>query len=511
MKAPKGVVPMDASIADYAANELQTSGRVTPIVWGINDPIYRDAVEAGKIKSGEEMPAISDALATAGKLGAEYVLAVDIRSGQNEILGMAFLYRGGKLIWKDPVIDIPAQMNRLKLELKKKLISQQEYDQGVLNAGCRSNAVQLSAKFGAEATLHAMARTWVEMIMSGPLQSLPKQPEKFTPAPGKGQGPVDPGVGTAPPAKADDNHWLTDLAAALKAGDANLAVSILRDAVDASPMDFARRISLAKTLIQFGQPEVAAREARRAAELMPEHLEFRSLAARAWIQAGNSDEAQTDLNEAVTRAPDSPETRLLLANVALSKGDFATAIDHLSKAISVGPTGDAYYLRALAHAMAGDSRLADADVKKATEVGLSQDPQEADSRYGLVAAIFDDGLSAIGGEIRTLHQRAQVQRTDKDVATTRDDLVKRVNGRSKFIAELPVPAGYELSHNRRILAYKLLSQCLIDLSSFMKSGDEDVLTDSRISLGEALKQGASARQRFKDEQQGAKKSDGKPG
>jgi hypothetical protein len=62
------------------------------------------------------------------------------------------------------------------------------------------------------------------------------------------------------------------------------------------------------------------------------------------------------------------------------------------------------------------------------------------------------------------------------------------------------------------LAYKLLSQCLADLDLFLKNGSEDVLTDSRINLGEALKQIASAKLNFKDEQQGTKKkSDGKPG
>ncbi|HWA82494.1 MAG TPA: tetratricopeptide repeat protein, partial [Fimbriimonadaceae bacterium] len=314
-----------------------------------------------------------------------------------------------------------------------------------------------------------------------------------------------------PPVKPEDSKWSADAAAALKAGDMSRAINILRDAVDSSPMDVARRILLIKTLTQASQPEVAAREARRAAELMPDHIEFRALAATAWIQAGNIDEAQTDLNEAVSRAPDSPETRLLLANVAIAKGDFPTAIGHLDKAIAASPTGDAYYLRGLAHAMSGENDLADADVKKAVDLGLSQDPQEAEERYRLVATIFDNGLTQIGGEIRTLHSRAQVDRTDKDVKAAFDDLMKRVAGRVRFISSLPTPPAHELSHNRRVLAYKLLSQCLTDLESYLKSGDVDVLTDSRINLGEALKQGVSAREEFKNEQQRTKKSDGKPG
>lgn len=511
-KPPKGAIEMDGPICDFLANELQAGGRVTPIVWGINDPIFRAAVEASKITNTDNYPALNEALAAAGKLGAEYVFTIDVRAGQNSVLGLAMLYKGGRVLWKDPVVDVNGAIASLKTQLKKKLITTEEYNERAQNAAFRIYSVQVSTTFGPEATLRSMAHTWSEMLSTGPFLTLPHQAVTATPDPGKGQTPVDPGTGTTPPIKpAPDNKWMADYAAALKTGDTSLAVSVLRDAVDAVPMDVARRTALIKTLLQFGQPDVAAREARRAAELMPEHIEFRSLAARAWIQAGNADEAQTDLNEAVTRAPDSPETRMLLANVAIAKDDYKTAIDHLDKAISVTPSGDAYYLRGLAHAMAGDTDLADADMKKAVEAGLSQDPQEAEARCALVAAIFDEGLASIGGDIRTLHQKAQVLRTDKDVHTAIDAAVKKVNGRAHFISELPIPAGHEMSHNRRVLAYKLLSQCLSDLGAYMKSGDMDALTDSRINLGEALKQGTSARQRFKDEQQGTKKSDGKPG
>lgn len=512
IKPPKGIAPMDTPIADLLANEFEIDGRVVPIVWGISDPIYRAAIEEHKIRSGDDMPTLNEAFDVARKLKAEYVLATDMRSGSDKIYAAAALYRNGRVIWKDPSNDVGAIIAHWKTMLRKKQITQDAFDQQVLEATYRSSAVQIGSKFGQDDTLRSFARTWVAMLNSGPFLSLPKAPTRPTPQPGAGQTPKNPGTGTTPPVKpVDDSKWKADAEAAIKGGDTSKAISILREAIDSAPMDVARRVFLIKTLTQMGQPDVAAREARRAADLMPDHIEFRALAATAWIQAGNIDEAQSDLNEAISRAPDSPETRLLLANVAIAKGDFSAAIGHLDKALAANPTGDAYYLRALAKAMSGDSDQADADVKKAIEAGLSQDPQEAEARYRLVASIFDGGLTLIGGDIRTLHSRAQVDRTDKDVKSTFDDLRKRVAGRSRFISALPVPAGHELSHNRRVLAYKLLSQCLTDLESYLKSGDVDVLTDSRINLGEALKQGVSAREEFKNEQQRTKKSDGKPG
>lgn len=511
LKPAKGAAPLTTPICDFLANELQSGGKLIPIVWGLTDPIYRAAVDENKIKLGNETPTLAEALGVAGKLRAEYVLATDLRAGQSEVLGAAYLYHNGKLVWRDPNGDLGPALAHLRDMLKQKKITQEDFDQSVQKAGFRSSAIQVNNRFGQDDTVHSLARTWAEMLSSGPLLGLVKQPEKNTPAPGKGENlpsnDNDGGDSKTPV----DNKWNADAAAALKAGDAGRAVSILRDAIDVAPMDTARRGFLIKALIQVGQPEVAAKEARRAAELMPDHIEFRALAARAWIQSGNVDEAQSDLNEAVSRAPDSAETRVLLAEVSIAKGDSASAIGHLDKAIAVSPTGDSYYLRGLAHALAGEVDLAGTDVKKAGEAGLSNDPDEAEARYALAAAMFDDGLAAVAGDVRTLQQKAQVQRTDADLKSAVDDLLKRANGRSQFVSMLPAPASHELSHNRRVLAHKLLSQCLIDLESYLKSGDGDVLTDSRINLGEALKQAASARQRFKEEQQGTKKSDGKSG
>ncbi|HTQ09987.1 MAG TPA: tetratricopeptide repeat protein [Fimbriimonadaceae bacterium] len=511
LQPAKGQTAYDCPIADYLANEFQADGRVAPIVWGLGDPIYQAAVQDGKIRTSSLTPTLKEAFDAAGKLRADYVLVADLRRNSQGILSEAFLYRRGKLVWKDPDIDAGAAIANLRVGLRNKTLTKEQYDEAVASAPYRVNMPQ-SGQFGTDDTLKSLARTWTEMIVSGPLVGVIRQPVHPTPNPGKGEAPLTPGNGSTPPAgPVSDAKWSADTEAALKAGDPNKAVSILRGAIDASPMDAARRVKLIQTLMEVGQPEVAAREARRAADLMPDQIQFRALAARAWIQAGNLDEAQNDLNEAVARAPDSPETRFLLANVAIAKGDSATAIDDLNKAIASAPAGDAYYLRALAYAMAGNTDQAVADLKKATDAGLSLDPHQAEERYGLVAAIFDSALQSIGTEITNLQTHAQVQRTDKDVQSAFDDLEKRVQGRVQFLSQLPTPPGHEKSNARRVLAYKLLVECLSDFASYLKSGDLDVLTDSRINLGEALKQGASARQEFLGEQQGATKSNGPSG
>src|SRR5207253_375396 len=189
--------------------------------------------------------------------------------------GAAYLYKSGRLIWKDPEVNLGPALAHLRDLLKKKQITKEQYDQSVLEASFRTSAIQVSARLGEDDTIRSFARTWVEMMNTGPLLGLAQQHEKATPDPGHGQSPKSPTNNPAPTKPPDDSRWSTEAAAALKAGDTNRAISILRDAIDLSPMDVGRRILLIKTLMQVGQPDVAAKEARRAAELMPEKLEFR--------------------------------------------------------------------------------------------------------------------------------------------------------------------------------------------------------------------------------------------
>jgi tetratricopeptide (TPR) repeat protein len=473
----------------------------------MTDPVFREAVDKGLVPQDVDNPTLSQAQSAAGKVRAEYLLAVDMVKGEGEVLGAAFLYRNGRQIWKDPDINYGPMLGHLRDRLKKKDLTQEQFDLSVLRLKMRGISVQLGSQFGEEDTARSMARSWTQMISTGPLAGLPKQPHVETPEPDQGQVPSNIG---ASPKIGDDAKWRTEFQDALKVGDSSRAVAIVRDAIDASPMDAERRLALVKLLRRSGEYVIAAGEARRAAELLPEHGEFRALAARCWIQSGNHDEAQIDLNEAIARSPESAETRQLLGEVAIANGEYETAIEHLDKAVAAGNSGDAYYLRSIARAMLGDIEKAVADTQQANAAGLSTDPDESEMRYALVATIFDEGVTAIGGDIRTLQQKAQVMRTEKAVRDEYAAVLKKVSGRETFISALPVPAGHETSHGRRVLAYKLLSQCLADLDLFLRKGSEDILTESRINLGEALKQIASARINFKDEQQG-KKSDGKPG
>lgn len=497
----KTTTAFDSPICDALANDFQPQGRVAPVVWSLTDPVVRAAVNSGKVIFDRETPTLRDALSVAGKLGAEYVLAADVLPGEGSIYCRAELYQRGRLVWRDPVVDTDRVLATLREMLRTKKITQEAYDEQAKRANYRESTVQFDRQFGLDDTIRSVARTWVEMMNSGPLRSLNPQVVKPTPEPAEGEAP--PRIVAPKP----DHQWEKDVDAAIQAGETVRSVLLLRDAVDVQPFDADRRISLIQLLLRSGSPEVAAKEARRAAMLMPDKILFHELAARSWIEAGKLDDARDDLNEAVARAPESPETRRLLAEVAIYQGDFASAIDHLNRAIATAPSGDAYYLRAVAFALGGQTDKAAADLKRATDAGLTMAPLEVDARYDLVAALFDGSLTDLGNAVRQMQQRAQVQRTDPEVVDGTAALAAKVEGRADFFAMLAPPESHKPSHERRVLAYKLLSQTLVDLQSYLKSGSEDVLTDSRINLGEALRQEATARKIFQEEQRGLKKSD----
>ncbi|HWA84050.1 MAG TPA: hypothetical protein VG820_11470, partial [Fimbriimonadaceae bacterium] len=192
IKPPKGILPMDTPIADFVANEFEVEGRVVPIVWGISDPIFRAAVEERKIRSGEEMPTLGEALDVARKLKAEYVLATDMRAGTDKLYASAVLYRNGKQVWRDPAGDVEGMISHWKTMLRKKQMTQEEFDRQVLEATFRSSSVQVGSKFGQDDTLRSFARTWVAMLNSGPFLSYPKAPTHPTPPPGQGETPANP-------------------------------------------------------------------------------------------------------------------------------------------------------------------------------------------------------------------------------------------------------------------------------------------------------------------------------
>lgn len=442
----------NVDLAQYVAQELDASGRLTPVLYSKSDAAYGAAVAARKVKDAAENPRARDITDTARRLGAEYILIVEgVRNGKS-VHGKATLYRNRREVWKD--------------------------DQTL--------SVSTSDSLDSTDTARSLARTFVFKMNFGPLKGLPERPKTAPPVIQPGQEPVVEQVRTGTSGIVPDDRLKRNLDALVHADKMDNAILMMRDAVDAAPMDVQRRLELID-LLQTANPTAAAEEARRAAELMPERVELRVLAARCWIKAGHSAEAQKDLNEAVARDPNAAATRLLLGELSLEQLEPVQALPHLDAVIKEQDSAQARFLRALCRCLLGGSDGLQADLAQMDKLSPSPAPEEISRRYATAADVTDRALTQDGARVRSLIAEIVVKPKDKELKDQVEQISRLLLSRTALLGAVSVPADRKAANEKRILAHKLLAQSLSDIESYSTSPDDDTLADARTTLGEALK------------------------
>jgi len=446
-------------VADFLAQNLDTEGRVSSIVWGVADPVFREAALSGKLKEVPDRPTVKQAIPVADRLGAEYVLSVKAFRSGKAVKGVVELYRGGRKVWSDE----------------------------------QNLEVSVSGAFDKSGTAESIARTIALRLNAGPFNSLTIKPKVETPEADKGQAPIQVTIAPPPVAPKDNGGLRNEVAALLKDQRRAAAITTLRDAVDADPLDLERRTLLVQVLGESDAP-AAALEARRAADLAPEKVGMRVEAARAWLRAGRNDEAQKDLNEAVARNPEGSDVRVLLAEVSLRRGDANTALEHLDRAIKTQDTAEARFLRAVCRASLGGIDGVKLDLQAMDKLNPEKSPHDVIRRYDMAATTLDPLFKASADAARSLMQRTIVKPKATETQEALGEARRLVLARVALLAGMPPPSERKASHERWILAHKLLAQSLADLQSFADGGGDEALTEARINLGEAVKQSQAAKQ-----------------
>jgi tetratricopeptide (TPR) repeat protein len=451
-EALRGGVDPNVPLANYLAEQLDRDGRVAAIVWDMTDPIFREAVQSGRLVPPRGTPSLAQAQDGLRALGAEYVFLFSAARSGGQVNLKAALHRGRTVVWSDE----------------------------------RGFGVQIDQQYDPDATAESIARTWTLQLATGPLRALPVRRTAETPIAAEGQEPIQVAV----PERSVDNGALLDAVRRARPAE---AILLLRDAVDAEPRDAERRRLLIDALLEQDQAELAAAEARRGAVLLPTEIELWLLAARAWGIAGRLEEAHADLNEAVVRAPKDPAVALLLGELGLRRLDPEGAIGHFDRAVGLKPTADAHHRRAVCRALLGAADGAKLDLAAARGSASTTDPLR---QYRFAAEVFDATIVQMGGEIRNLIQRLAVAPQNPDLREEASQRARVVQSISGFLSGDNPPSHHSSSHGRRVLALALLSQSLSDLFAFVETRGEDAVTDARINLGEALKQAAAAREAF---------------
>ena len=290
-------------VGHYLAQELQDGGKVAPIVWSLEDPIFRAAVEENLVRKPRGNPTFDEVMQGASKLHAEYVFVVSVWRDGEVVKARGALIRRGSVVWFDPDARGGGVSNDAAMGWVRQALGKGGPAPKV------SREVLVSAT-DAENGIRSLARTWAFLLSTEPFKTLPISTQTKTPDPDQGQQPI--ATEPLPPRVVDNKELMSQVDVMVKDGRLVFAVNMLRDAVDTEPMDAERRRKLAEVLMLMGRPREAAEGARAAANLLPDRPHLWAQAAEAWIAAGEFEEAQADLNELVARAPENPDARSLM-------------------------------------------------------------------------------------------------------------------------------------------------------------------------------------------------------
>lgn len=489
------------SISNYLADELDADGRVSPIVWGLTDPYFRAAVGDGILKDTPEFPTQKQAVETANKLKAEYLVILSLEHEGTSLKARLLLFSRGRQIWKDPYKDSIDEAQRKKIEQLNAQMKRRGLPVPDLPPQTDPDYRRFSVTFGGaldeENAARSVARTWAYLLAEGPLKNLVPRPKSETPEVDGGAQIVIPDA--PPPTQVNNSQLVLDVQVMLARGDGVGAVNLLRDAIDTEPLDTTRRKMLASTLLNLGMFRVAAEEARRAAAVMPDQIDLWVMAARGWLRVGDLEEANKDLNEAVAREPGRGTVRELLGEIYLAKLDLPAAIDNLNAAIMISPNADTLYLRGVALTIGGETDSARKDFDKAAELGLAADPISVEGRFGTVTSLVDASIVKSGADLRDLLQKARLDRSDPKVGVSAGKLLQYATGLRTLMESITPPEKNKISAERRRLALNLLCQSLTEVQDYLKSGDDETLGEATIDLGESLKQLGQARDLQKSE------------
>lgn len=500
VQAPASSEPAELNlpVLQYLAGELEAQGRVTPVVWGMTDPLFRSAVDDRILKSARAMPSLQLAQDSASKLKAEYLLVMTVWQVGEIVKSRARLFRRGKLVWSDPAKNSRGDSAKRNREVAAKIAKRQKGempsdDTAPFDPTVRVTVIGGSATLSAENASRSVARTYATLLANEPLSSLPVRPKLATPEPDQGNKPdlTEP----VPDQTSGVQEALKQSEALVKQGKSDEAQSLLRDAIDGAPFDLDLRKALIRLLIEKGLPELAAAEAGRAAEALAGGIELRVLAARCWQEAGKPDLALKEANEALARDPDNPSVLALRGELRLLAGDLPAATDSLDASIAKSPTSDALFARALARALAGNAPASKTDLIESDKLSPLADAFTLARRYRMLAAVTIP-----------LADRAAKQTVGELTMARRDPKDPRLAGAAASLAPLDALAGlldvvaspdrHKISHQRLLLALKLLTQSMSDLQSYLKTNDQETIADATMNMVEAMKALASAKEVF---------------
>ncbi len=471
----KEKVALEIPIATMLAEELDTEGKVSPVVWSLTDPLFRAWVDAGKVSAAWDHPTDEQIRSVAQSLHIAYVFLIDADRENENFYPRAVLLKGGRSIWKQGGDQRSGDARKYK-EKQHTYVSM---------------TVSTGTQLDWENTARSLARTWATLLHLGPFKTLPSHPKRQTPEPEKGTAPTKPTA--PPPTSTPDESWIAKEQELERQGLLTERINLLREAIDADPFQIKPREMLIALYLSKEMNGVAAEEAQRAAVIAPDRVDLRVLSARAWLQGGKLAEAQADLNEALAREPKNANLQLVLGQLSLEKGAFQSAIDAFSSSLETLSSPEGRVGRAVAYAVLGRAAESASDLKAILPADINE------ASYGRVTGCTERVIEVLLGELREIALASRSKPKDPETISNAERAERVASAMADFLSAFPVPAKHAKSHERRVLAHKLLAQAAGEALAFAKLADEETGAEATLSLTEAMKQFPLIRRQYESE------------
>ncbi len=461
-----------AGLPNFLAAACDETRKVQSVVWGLSDPVFRDAVVSGRVKDVPDSPTDAQVQSIARILGCEYAAFIKVTPLGSRLSGEIALVRGGRQVWKDAI----------------------------------ALGIKLDGGNADDSLVRSMANTWAQKLAFGPFKKEEAASNAGKPVPEAGAIPptaVTPEPVTPKPNPVSDAEAFVGLQRSVRelatAGRMSEAVLQAKEAVDIVPLDIDRRMLFLEVLQRAGKFDLAASEAARASELFPTEdkaaAELRLVSARCFLATGNIDAAKELLNEAATRQPNSVPVRNLMAELALRALQPGKALESLTISLKEAPSAEGSYLRAVTRAVLGGEEGSIADL----EAAVKEAPDLPATRFELTFNVLNASLSQELLKLRENIAAFTVNRKSSVAAETLADISRKNRARLGFATKYPAVATHDKSWNLYLLAENLMAQVVESLNGYSASGGEENLTDARIDVGEAMKSASAAMQAYRNE------------
>lgn len=489
-------VEITLRVAEELARELDAAGQVEPVVWSMFDNKFREIALAEHLTENLQTANPNNVAEVTRAVQAEYFLEIIAPKDAQGTRPIVKLYqnRNNRPVWEFGTIRGRNYEPSVLFDGRQDTARSRAVEEELMKSGQGLNSLQVFVNGVPDwdSLSMSLARTWARLLEETAFKALPRRPRIDLPTLNTGYLITAKGIEID---SATPEACLQKVDQYLAESRQDIAIVLLRDGIDKSPLHPGLRSKLSHLLMEMGLYNQAAEEAERAARLGQDQTDLWLTAARAWLLANKPDPAENALREALARGAQSAASDLLLGDVRLLQGDNALAIECYTRSIQAGPRPLAILGRAMAYALQGMAAECRADLASLVDA----DPEQYVEAYMQAIQLTDGKFDAVTAQIRDLAPALRLDRQNPANQTRANIAAQTCTALSELIDNLPVPQKFDKSHQARALAYKLLAQSASEILEYAQTGREELGDEGLISLGEALRLMPGIREAFRVE------------